>query len=159
MASGVLLVQGTSIKISVAAATELAPSPTPTFATLDCIAREIQWQGGTSTENDTTTICSTAKEFRLGLSDSGTMSVSGHWKQGHSAHTVIRSADTDKQTRLIVVEFEDDPPGAVVAGSDAITDAQAGGAQSIDRNGDLVLGTDGARPSTLILYMMHRSKG
>ena len=59
----------------------------------------------------------------------------------------------------IVVEFEDDPPGAVVAGLGAITDAQAGGAQSIDRNGDLVLGTDGARPSTLILYMMHRSKG
>ena len=107
MASEVLLVQGTSIKISVAAQTELAPSPTPTFATLDCISREIQWQGGTATENDTTTICSTAKEFRLGLKDSGTMSVSGHWKQGHPAHTAIRTADADKQTRLIVVEFED----------------------------------------------------
>ncbi len=107
MASEVMLVQGTSIKISVAAQTELAPSPTPTFATLDCLSREIQWQGGTASENDVTTICSTSKEFRLGLKDSGTMSISGHWKQGHPAHTVIRTADADKQTRLIVVEFED----------------------------------------------------
>ena len=107
MPSEVLLVQGTSIKISVATTSELAPSPTPTFATLDCLSREIQWQGGTASENDVTTICSTAKEFRLGLKDSGTMSVSGHWKQGHPAHTVIRTADADKQTRLIVVEFED----------------------------------------------------
>jgi len=107
MASEVVLVQGTSIKISVATVAELAPSPTPTFATLDCISREIQYQGGTATENDVTTICSTAKEFRLGLEDSGTMSVSGHWVQGNAAHTVIRTAAADKQTRLIVVEFED----------------------------------------------------
>jgi len=107
MASEVLLVQGTSIKISVTTTAELAPSPLPTFATLDCISREIQYQGGTATENDITTICSTAKEFRLGLEDSGTMSISGHWKQGHPAHSVIRTAATDKQPRLIVVEFED----------------------------------------------------
>lgn len=107
MASEVLLVQGTSIRISTTAVSELAPSPLPTFATLDCISREIQYQGGTATENDTTTICSTAKEFRLGLSDSGTISVSGHWKQGHPAHTVIRTAEADKRTRLIVVQFED----------------------------------------------------
>jgi hypothetical protein len=107
MASEVVLVQGTTIKISVGAVSELAPSPLPTFATLDCISREIQYQGGTATENDVTTICSTAKEFRLGLQDSGTISVSGHWVQSNPAHQAIRTAETDKQTRLIVVEFDD----------------------------------------------------
>lgn len=106
MASEVLLVQGTSIKISVDPQTDVGASPAE-FATLDCISREITYTGGTATENDTTTICSTAKEFRLGLEDPGTMSVTGHWKQGHEAHTVIRTAAGDKQSRLIEVEFED----------------------------------------------------
>lgn len=105
--SEVLLVQGLSISISNTEVTELNPSPTPASATLDCIGREIQYQGGTATEVDVTTFCSTAKEFRLGLEDSGTMSVTGHWKQGNAAHGVIRTAATDKQTRLITVTFED----------------------------------------------------
>lgn len=110
MASEVLLVQGTHIDISILPVDDLTPSPPllpGAFARLDCIAREIQYQGGTATENDVTTICSTAKEFRLGLEDSGTMSVTGHWKQGQEAHEVIKTAGKDKQTRLIRVEFED----------------------------------------------------
>lgn len=107
MASEVLLVQGTHIDISTTTISDLTPSPAPTYARLDCIAREIQYQGGTATENDVTTICSTAKEFRLGLKDSGTMSVTGHWVQGNPAHEAIRIAEDDKQTRLIKIEFED----------------------------------------------------
>lgn len=107
MASEVLLVQGTSIKISTVEVTDVSQSPSPAFATLDCISREITFQGGTATENDVTTICSTAKEFRLGLEDPGTMSVTGHWKQGHAAHNAIRTAASDKLSRLIEVTFED----------------------------------------------------
>lgn len=107
MASAVILVQGSHIDISEDEVLELTPSPEPTFARLDCIAREIQFQGGTKTENDVSTICSTAKEFRLGLKDSGTMSVTGHWVQGHAAHQVIREAEADSKTRLILVTFED----------------------------------------------------
>lgn len=106
-ASEVLLVQGLSISISNNEVTELAPSPEPAAAVLDCIGREIQYQGGTATEIDVTTFCSTAKEFRLGLEDSGTMSVTGHWKQGNAAHDVIRTAAADKLTRLVTVTFED----------------------------------------------------
>ncbi|MGV1017434.1 MAG: phage tail tube protein [Fluviibacter phosphoraccumulans] len=106
-ASEVLLVQGLSISISNTEVTELAPSPEPAAAVLDCIGREIQYQGGTATEIDVTTFCSTAKEFRLGLEDSGTMSVTGHWKQGNAAHDVIRTAAADKLTRLVTVTFED----------------------------------------------------
>jgi predicted secreted protein len=106
MPSEVTLVQGTSIRISTTEVTELTASPV-TFATLDCIAREVTFTGGTASEIDVTSLCSTAKEFRLGLQDSGTMSVSGYWKQGHPAHTAIRTAAADKQTRLIDVTFED----------------------------------------------------
>lgn len=107
MSSEVLLVQGSSIKISDGQITDLAPSPEPTFHELDCVAREITYTGGTATENDVTTICSTAKEFRLGLQDSGTLSVTGHWKPGNAAHEEIKAAAADKLSRLIEVEFED----------------------------------------------------
>lgn len=107
MASEALLVQGTSIKISTTAVTDVTPSPLPAFAVLDCIGRSITYEGGTADEIEVTTLCSTAKEFRLGLEDAGTMSVAGHWKQGHAAHTAIRAAAADKQSRLIVVTFED----------------------------------------------------
>ncbi|OUL98551.1 phage tail tube protein [Variovorax sp. JS1663] len=107
MPSEVLLVQGLSIRISNNEVTELSQSPSPASAVLDCIGREIQYQGGTATENDVTTFCSTAKEFRLGLEDSGTMTVTGHWKQGNAAHNVIRTAAADKKTRLVEVDFED----------------------------------------------------
>lgn len=107
MASQVLQVQGTSIRISLTEVVAIGDSPSPAFATLDCIGREIQYQGGQSTEIDVTTICSSAKEFRLGLDDPGTMSLSGHWKQGNAGHNAIRTASTDKKTRLIEVTFED----------------------------------------------------
>lgn len=107
MASDVLLVQGTSIRISTTEVTAISDSPTPQFATLDCIGREIQYQSGQAAEIDVTTICSSAKEFRLGLEDPGTMSLSGHWKQGHPGHNAIRTAASDKKTRLIEVTFED----------------------------------------------------
>lgn len=107
MPSEVVLVQGLSIRISNNEVTELSQSPSPASATLDCIGREIQYQGGTATEIDVTTFCSTAKEFRLGLEDSGNMTVSGHWKQGNAAHAVIRQAAADKLARLIEVEFAD----------------------------------------------------
>lgn len=107
MPSQVLLVQGTSIKISTTEVTTIPPNPTPQYATLDCIGREITYQSGSATEIDVTTLCSTAKEFRLGLVDPGTLSVTGHWKQGHAAHTAIRTAAVDKLSRLIQVTFSD----------------------------------------------------
>lgn len=106
MSSQVLLVQGTSLKISTTEATSTDPSSL-TFATIDCTTREIQWQGGQSSENDVTTICSTAKEFRLGLPDGGTMSINGHWVTGDAAQKIVRQADKDKKPRLIEVTFED----------------------------------------------------
>ena len=106
MSSQVLLVQGSSIKISTNQQTTIPPVAA-TYATLDCLLRDVQLQGGAASEIDVTTLCSTAKEFRLGLQDSGNMTVTGHWKQGDAGHTAVRAAAADKLSRLIVVTFSD----------------------------------------------------
>ena len=108
MASEVVLVQGMETRISVEPVTVLGePGAGAVFESLDCIGREISYTGGTATEHDVTTLCSTAKEFRLGLQDPGTMSITGHWVQGTAAHEVIRAAAQDKRPRQIEVVFED----------------------------------------------------
>lgn len=106
MSSKVLLVQGTSVQISKEEATGTTDSNL-TFESLDCTGREIQWQGGQATEHDTTALCSTAKEFLLGLDDAGTMTINGHWVQADDAQKVIKAAAKDKKRRLIKVTFED----------------------------------------------------
>lgn len=107
MASVSQLVQGTTIEVSTTAQTELAPSPFPTMQGLECLMREVTWTGGTSPEIDTTTICSTAKEFKLGLADPGSISFSGHWKQDDAGHIILKTADSSKDLYLFVVTFED----------------------------------------------------
>ena len=106
MPSQALLVQGSSIRLTTNEQTAI-PFTAPAYVTLDCIGREIQLQGGTSPEIDTTSFCSTAKEFRLGLPDAGTMTIQGFWKQGHAAHTALRDAARDKLTRGMEITFED----------------------------------------------------
>lgn len=107
MASEVVLVQGTSIKISKNEVTSTSISPDPQMDSLDCIGREIQYQGGTADEIEVTSICSSAKEFRTGLEDPGTLTVTGHWVQTNDAHKTIRTAAQDKKLRLIEVTFND----------------------------------------------------
>jgi predicted secreted protein len=106
MPSQALIVQGSSIRFTTNVQSAI-PFTAPVYVILDCIGREIQMQGGSSTEIDTTSFCSTAKEFRLGLGDSGSMSINGFWKQGHEAHNLLRTAGRDKQIRGIEVTFED----------------------------------------------------
>lgn len=106
MSSKVVYVQGSSLKISKEVA-ESTDATSLTFESLDCVGRQVQWQGGQATENDVTTFCSTAKEFRLGLSDSGTLTVSGHWVTADAAQKAIKAADKDKKPRLIVLTFSD----------------------------------------------------
>lgn len=107
MPSQVVLVQGTTLQVSVDPVDTTTPSPMPEMASLDCTAREIQYQSGTANEIDVTTFCSTAKEFRLGLDDPGQFTFNGHWVQTSEAHAVIRQGALDKQSRLFVVTFED----------------------------------------------------
>jgi hypothetical protein len=73
----------------------------------DCIGRELTFNGGTAQEYDVTTLCSDAKEFLIGLQDSGTLDVNGYWKQGFPAHTILREAMEDLEPRLLRITFDD----------------------------------------------------
>lgn len=97
MPSMAMPVQGTTIEISTTPQTSLTPSTPPTYAALDCTAREMTWQSGQRTQNDSTVICSTAKEKLAGLKDSGTLSLNGFWKPGSEGHDELKdSYDSDE---------------------------------------------------------------
>ena len=108
--SSVMLVQGITISFStatMAAVSEFDASPAPAVTQLECLSREVTVQGGSSSEIDVTTLCSTAKEFRLGLEDTGSMNITGHWLQSDPAHISIKNAAADKLARGIEVTFSD----------------------------------------------------
>ena len=50
---------------------------------------------------------STAKEYALGLDDSGTFSMAGNWKAGDPAQKALVAARSDKKTRAFRVTFAD----------------------------------------------------
>lgn len=107
MASLSIPVQGTSIQISTTPQTALEPGTPPAFSTLDCTLRNMQWQGGTKTSTDVTTICSTAKEKRQGLRDAGTLSLSGFWLIGAPGHDALKASYDSDEDYLFVVTFVD----------------------------------------------------
>jgi hypothetical protein len=107
MTSVVTTVQGMSVDISTSECTDVNITPLPDMASLNCLTKNVSVTGGSSSEIDITTLCSTSKEFRLGLSDAGTMSIGGFWKIDDPAHIALREADEDHLPRLIVVTFSD----------------------------------------------------
>lgn len=107
MPAQAIVVQGTTLEISSAEQTNVNVDPIPTMVSIDCTTRELQYQDGSTTENDVTTICSTAKEFLLGLTDSGSMSLTGFFKIGDVGHEALKAAKADKLARLVVVTFVD----------------------------------------------------
>lgn len=136
MANPVLLVQGTKLDISIAAVTDINTVVAAAgFASLDITAKSVQYQGGTADEIDATVLASSAKEFRLGLQDAGTMTVSGHWVQADDAQAVIKAAAQDKKTHLIRVTFSDSSTfSALALVSQRSWDAQVSGVVSATFN-------------------------
>lgn len=57
-----------------------------------CEATGFNQQDGSATQIDVTTICSTAKEFVLGLRDSGTLTLDFNWAGKTAIQTAIRAA-------------------------------------------------------------------
>jgi hypothetical protein len=106
MPSSVIPVRGLSVRLSVGEVSSVDDG-FGEYVTLDCISRSITYDGGVAGEVDVSSFCSNAKETRFGLENSGTISVQGHWLQGHPAHAVIRAAALDKRKRLFEVTFVD----------------------------------------------------
>lgn len=73
-----------------------AGSPAPyaqrvTFSNF-CELTGANQQDGGADQNDVTTICSTAKEFEQGLSDSGTLSLDFNWAGNQTVQAALRAA-------------------------------------------------------------------
>lgn len=108
MTSKAQLVAGSSLSISTEKHTDVSTAPLQTaMESMDCSARTVAWQSGGTDEIETTVLCSTAKEFLMGLSDAGSFTVSGFWKQGDPAQKVCKDASKDKQTRYVKMTFAD----------------------------------------------------
>ena len=83
-----------------------------TTVTIDAtaIGNVVSYTGfdGESTEIDTTTLSSTAKEFEIGLEDFGTFQMELLADQTDTGQAALRTAKTARSTDTYVVTFSDD---------------------------------------------------
>ena len=107
MGSQATLAQGTEITVSTEEVTDVAITPAPLAEALQCITKQVQYQPGTKAEIDITTLCSTAKEFLLGLKDPGNLTLTGFYKSAHAGFKVLKQADKDNKSRLFTITFPD----------------------------------------------------
>jgi Lambda phage tail tube protein, TTP len=99
-------VEGMELEMSTTTSTNLADN-TLVFVDLAVTIKQPQYQGAASSKIDVTTIKSTAKEYTLGLSDSGTFSMSGNWKTTDPAQQAMIAAHADKKPRVFRTTFPD----------------------------------------------------
>lgn len=106
-----------------------------TFVDLALTMKEVQNQGGTTDEVDISTLACEDKEYELGLSDSGTYSLSGNLKIGDPAQDILHAARADKLARVLRTTFKD---GSTVKNAILLTQiswgAQTGGVASVSCN-------------------------
>jgi hypothetical protein len=107
-------VEGMKLGVSTTASTNLADD-TLVFADLAVTVKQPQYQGAASAKIDVTTIASKAKEYALGLDDSGTFAMSGNWKISDPAQQALLTAKADKKARVFKTTFSDGS-GFVFAG-------------------------------------------
>ena len=98
--------QGTQLEVSTTSTNDLAATGL-TYADLAITIKDPNFQGGQTTEIDVTVLKSAAKEYALGLDDSGTFSMAGNWKAGDAAQKVLVAARSDKKSRAFRVTFAD----------------------------------------------------
>ncbi|WYX10499.1 phage tail tube protein [Achromobacter xylosoxidans] len=160
--------QGTQLEVSTTATEDLGAAGLA-YADLAITIKDPNFQGGQTTEIDVTVLKSTAKEYALGLDDSGTFSMAGNWKAGDPAQKALVAARSDKKTRAFRVTFADGAKfeflGLVtqyqwqgqldnvmsatfnvrVTGAVKMTDAPANGAERHDGHVDQFPGSRGGR--------------
>jgi hypothetical protein len=72
-----------------------AKAQTVVFSTF-CELTSVSQEGGSATQTDVTTICSTTKEFELGLSDSGTLRLDFNYAGAEDVQSALRAANITK---------------------------------------------------------------
>ncbi|AFQ50446.1 phage tail tube protein [Burkholderia cepacia] len=96
--------QGTKVEVSKTVSTDLDGN-TLTFVDLNTTSKTIQWQGGQSSEIDSTTLASDEKEYELGLPDPGEFSVDGNYSSDDEGQLILRAARGTGEKRVFRVTF------------------------------------------------------
>lgn len=89
-----------------------------------CELTGINQQDGTADRTEVTTICSTAKEFVTGLSDSGTLSLDFNWAGNQPVQAALRAAKIAGTTLAFRVTFPEDGGSAIMLGTVSATSFQ-----------------------------------
>lgn len=82
-----------------------------------CELTGINQQSGTADREEVTTICSTAKEFETGLSDSGTLSLDFNWAGNQPVQAAMRAAQRAGTQLAFRVTFPGDGGSALMFGT------------------------------------------
>lgn len=88
---------------------------TPVTFSEFCELTGVNQQDGSADEEDVSTICSTAKEFEAGLSDSGTLQLDFNWAGNETVQAALRTAKVAGTTLAFKVAV-----GAAAAGGTVI---------------------------------------
>lgn len=108
-----------------------------------CELTGVNQQSGTADRQEVTTICSTAKEFETGLSDSGTVSLDFNWAGNQPVQAAMRAAQRAGDTIAFEIDFPGDGGSVRMFGTIASTSFQGSvngvwkGSASIQLTGDI----------------------
>lgn len=76
-----------------------ATAPDLIYIDLGDVIKDLDMQGGQKDEHETTTLASQAKEYTGGLSDSGTLNLTGNFAPGAASHDAMMAAEADGDLR------------------------------------------------------------
>lgn len=96
--------QGTKVEVSKTVSTDL-DDKTIVFVDLNTTSKTIQWQGGQSSEIDSTTLASEEKESEMGLPDPGEFSVDGNYSSDDEGQLILRAARRTGEKHIFRVTF------------------------------------------------------
>lgn len=104
-----------------------SPSGGARKATLSefCELTGINQQDGTADEIDATTICSNAKEFEVGLADSGSLTLDFNFAPNQTVQTALRNAKASGDDIAIKVTLPGDGGSIIMLGNVQATSFQA----------------------------------
>lgn len=88
-------------------------------------------QDGAASQEDVSTICSTAREFEQGLSDSGTLQLDFNWAGNQPVQAALRAAKKSGDQLAFKVTFPNDGGSAIMIGTVQQTSFSGSTGQSV----------------------------
>lgn len=99
--------QGLTIQISNASVASLPAVPAPTYVDLSTTIKQVNQQGGQSTDIDVSVFASEEKETATGLPDPGTWALSGNWKAGDAGQQKLYEARASADPYAFKITYPD----------------------------------------------------